>query len=129
MNTLLHTSTLAPTGQSSLCAVRFSSAVKVHKIRIHDGYVCSSARRIPAETPSEEDSLVLDVYFNCQLVPTPSEPKPKATNALVPTRIAHAGGTRDYYVNMTPQASRARLSAGFHLNRVAVHYQAHDHQG
>ncbi|EJD48529.1 hypothetical protein AURDEDRAFT_150950 [Auricularia subglabra TFB-10046 SS5] len=90
--TLLHSSVLSPTGDSGLCSIRFSTPVRVSKIRIHD------------DDRTQPESFVLDVYLNCQLVPTPAEPRPKPTNALVPTRIVHpASGTRDFFVNMTPE--------------------------
>ncbi|KZV94235.1 hypothetical protein EXIGLDRAFT_835113 [Exidia glandulosa HHB12029] len=104
---LLHSSTLAPNGPHNLAAVRFSSAVRVNKIRI-----------------SNADAVVLDVFLNCQQVPSPHEPKPKATNALVPTRIVHPGDDpRDYYVNMSPNYTTKLMivKGDFHSLQLAVY--------
>ncbi|EJD47294.1 hypothetical protein AURDEDRAFT_113445 [Auricularia subglabra TFB-10046 SS5] len=90
--TLLHSSVPRPSVVSGLCSIRFSVPVRVFNIRIHD------------DDRTQPEQFVLDVYLSCQLVPTPAEPKPKPTNALVPTRIVHPGsGTRDLFVNMTPE--------------------------
>ncbi|KAH7105312.1 hypothetical protein BKA62DRAFT_812488 [Auriculariales sp. MPI-PUGE-AT-0066] len=90
MSGLLIHSTLQPHGRDGLCAVRFSAAVRVQKLRINR---------------AEPDAVVLDIYLNCQPVPSAVEPKPKATNALVPSRIVHTGGARDYLVNMSLEYS------------------------
>ena len=56
---------------------------------------------------TEPDAFVLDVFFNAHPIGGDSKQKPKATNALVPTSIAYAGGCVDFRVDM---GSEVRLS-------------------
>jgi hypothetical protein len=75
---------------------------------------------------TEPDAFVLDLFFNAHPIGGDSKQKPKATNALVPTSIAYAGGCVDFRVDM---GNEVRLST---LHRVLaepsslVYFSSHD---
>jgi hypothetical protein len=45
--------------------------------------------------------MYLDIFFNAQPIPgDDGKPKPKATNALVPTSLAYVGGMVEFPLDM-----------------------------
>ncbi|KAH9983532.1 hypothetical protein BJV74DRAFT_614460 [Russula compacta] len=97
---LLHWSTLEPALPSDLAALRFSSPVRVCSLRIFpkDAHPFAQQPNIVSET--EPEAFVLQVFFNAHPISGDPKQKPKATNALVPTTIAYAGGHVDFSVDM-----------------------------
>jgi hypothetical protein len=50
---------------------------------------------------TEPEAFVLDIFFNAHpIFSDPTKQKQKATNVLVPTSIAYAGGYADFPVDM-----------------------------
>jgi hypothetical protein len=49
---------------------------------------------------TEPEVFVLEIFFNAHPIPGDAKQKPKATNVLVPTSIAYAGGYIDFPVDM-----------------------------
>ena len=49
---------------------------------------------------TEPEAFVLQVFFNAHLIGGDPKQKPKATNVLVPTSVAYAGGYVDFPVDM-----------------------------
>jgi hypothetical protein len=75
---------------------------------------------------TEPDAFVLDVFFNAHPIGGDSKQKPKATNALVPTSIAYAGGCVDFRVDM---GSEVRLSTPHRVlaePSSLVYFSSHD---
>ncbi|KAJ7437107.1 hypothetical protein B0H11DRAFT_2108517 [Mycena galericulata] len=97
---LLHWCTLVPGGESSLAAVRFTAPIRVSFIRVFPTGTRPFEHSPELVACTEPDAFFLDVFFNA--LPTSTEPKEKqrATNALVPTSIAYAGGQVDFAVDM-----------------------------
>ncbi len=78
---------------------------------------------------TEPEAFVLDVFFNAHPIGGDSKQKPKATNALVPTSIAYAGGCVDFLVDM---GSEVRLSSPRHFlaeRTSLVCFSSHDSKG
>ncbi|KAI0065773.1 hypothetical protein BV25DRAFT_1798238 [Artomyces pyxidatus] len=111
---LLQWCTVKPSGPSKLAAMRFSAPVRVRSVRVFpkDARPFSEDTTIVSET--EPDSFFLEVFFNAQAVSShDSKQKQKATNALVPTVIAYAGGSVDFTVNMDEEyATRLMIVKG-----------------
>ncbi|KAJ7639333.1 hypothetical protein FB45DRAFT_424905 [Roridomyces roridus] len=109
---LLHWATLLP--ESSIAAVRFTAPIRVHFIRVFP----TGARPFEQHSPdivacTEPDAFFLDVFFNAQPTTAESKEKQRATNALVPTSIAYAGGQVDFTVDMgTEYATRLMIVKG-----------------
>ena len=127
---LLHWCTLEPSGPSNLAAVRFTSPICVHSIRIFPtgakpfahcpeviAYVDSQftfkvlslKHWCITSSRTEPDAFFLDVYFNAQSISPESKNKQRAPNALVPTMIAYAGGKREFAVDMGIEVCRISL--------------------
>ena len=49
---------------------------------------------------TEPEAFVLDLFFNAHPISSDPKQKQKATNVLVPTSIAYAGGYADFPVDM-----------------------------
>ncbi|TCD70012.1 hypothetical protein EIP91_005262 [Steccherinum ochraceum] len=110
---LLQWCVLEPHGPGNLAAIRFSSPVRVQSISIFptDCQPFSENPEIVART--EPQAFYLEVYFNAHPVSAPDGQKPKATNALVPTVIAYAGGQMDFTVGMSKEhATRLMIVKG-----------------
>ena len=77
---------------------------------------------------TEPDAFILDVFFNAHPIGGDSKQKPKATNALVPTSIAYAGGCVEFRVDM---GSEVRLSTPHRVlaepeSSSLVYFSSHD---
>ncbi|KAA1473391.1 hypothetical protein DENSPDRAFT_902536 [Dentipellis sp. KUC8613] len=98
---LLQWCTLEPTGPSSLAAIRFSSPVRVRSIRLFPKHAQPFAQHPDITSETEPDAFFVDIFFNAQPISIgDAKQKQKATNALVPTTIAYAGGYVEYDVDM-----------------------------
>jgi hypothetical protein len=111
---LLHYCTLEPS--SDLAAIRFTSAVHVHSIRVFPtgarpfagnteltAYAACFASEYFAHSRisrTEPQSFFLDLFFNAHPVQSDNKQKQKAVNALIPTVIAYAGGQMEFRVDM-----------------------------
>lgn len=118
---LLHWCTISPQGPSSLAAIRFAKPIRVSSIRVFPNgaqpfgqspdviaYVfilnslasCDNTYHLFRCT--EPESFFLEVFFNALPIRPSSDSKDKqrATNALVPTLIAYAGGQVEFTVDM-----------------------------
>ncbi|KAH9955114.1 hypothetical protein BGW80DRAFT_1476506 [Lactifluus volemus] len=111
---LLHWSTLEPAGPSNLAALRFSSPVRVRSLRIFPKDAIPFAEQPEIVSVTEPEAFVLDIFFNAHpIFSDPTKQKQKATNVLVPTSIAYAGGYADFPVDMgTEVASRLMIVRG-----------------
>ncbi|KAJ4479146.1 hypothetical protein J3R30DRAFT_3882194 [Lentinula aciculospora] len=112
---LLHWCTLVPQGPSGLAAIRFVKLVRIKCIRVFPKGAKPFKQCPDIFGETEPDSFLLDVFFNAQLVQLSSESKEKqrATNALVPTTIAYAGGQVDFTVDLgTEYATRLMIVKG-----------------
>ncbi|THH12845.1 hypothetical protein EW146_g7312, partial [Bondarzewia mesenterica] len=98
---LLQWCTLEPTGPSQLAALRFSSPVRVRSVRVFPKHAQPFAEQLDIVSETEPEAFFLDVFFNAQPIATAdTKQKQKATNALVPTVMAYAGGLVDFTVDM-----------------------------
>ncbi|OBZ70476.1 hypothetical protein A0H81_09740 [Grifola frondosa] len=111
---LLQWCMLEPSGPGNLAAIRFSSPVRVQSIRIFPTNAQPFAQQPGIVARTEPEAFFLDLYFNAHPISSPkSKEKPKATNALVPTVIAYAGGQVDVAVGMGPEvATRLMIVRG-----------------
>ncbi|CAA7258559.1 unnamed protein product [Cyclocybe aegerita] len=105
---LLQWCELRPEGPSGdIAAVLFPQPVRVSSIRIFPTGAQPFSQSPTTVAETEPEAFYLNVYFNAQAVPTPagcqetqSQDKRQTKNALVPTRIAFAGGQTDFSVDM-----------------------------
>ncbi|KAJ3800389.1 hypothetical protein GGU11DRAFT_412344 [Lentinula aff. detonsa] len=112
---LLHWCTLVPQGPSGIAAIRFAKLVRVKSIRVFPAGAKPFDQCPDIVGETEPDSFLLDVYFNAQPVQSSSDSKEKqrATNALVPSTIAYAGGQVDFTVDLgTEYATRLMIVKG-----------------
>ncbi|KAI0265956.1 hypothetical protein BC834DRAFT_987423 [Gloeopeniophorella convolvens] len=110
---LLHWCTLEPAGPSRLAALRFSSPVRVRSLRVFPAGAQPFAHAPALVSETAPDAFVLDVFFNAHPIATDPKLKAKATNVLVPTSIAYAGGHVDFPVDMGGEfASRLMIVQG-----------------
>ncbi|EMD40406.1 hypothetical protein CERSUDRAFT_130228 [Gelatoporia subvermispora B] len=101
---LLEWATLEPAGPANLAAIRFTEPVRVHSISIFPTTAQPFAQCPDIVARTEPQSFFLDIFFNAHPAPQPhGGERPKPTNALVPTRLAYAGGSMDFLVNMSPE--------------------------
>jgi hypothetical protein len=118
MDSLLFFSTLVPSGYDSLAAVRFSSPVRVDRVRIfpkgskpfgHSAEEAYAIRCFRLEQAINEYFLrqtepfffSIDVFLNAQAFPgVTADSKPKASNALVKTTIEYDGTLSDFPLEM-----------------------------
>ena len=112
---LLRWCSLSPQGPSGLAAILFPSPVRVSSIALfptgaHPFSQCPDivayvqppdilhrGSLLPRAT--EPQAFFLDVYFNTSFI-RPCSQEPQLKNALVPTRIAYAGGQVEFRVDM-----------------------------
>ncbi|KAJ7246562.1 hypothetical protein B0H12DRAFT_1305619 [Mycena haematopus] len=111
---LLHWCTLVPEGESSLAAIRFTAPIRVSFLRVFP----TGAHPFPEHSPdlvacTEPEAFFLDVLFNAHPTSAEAKDKQRATNALVPTSLAYAGGQVDFDVEMgTEYATRLMIVKG-----------------
>jgi hypothetical protein len=112
---LLSYATLVPDPQG-VSAIRFSSGVRVLSLRVFPTGSCpfaqteSIAYAISNPTSimmidlmgrqTEPDTFYFDLYLNAQPNANVAKDKQKTSNALARTRIAYAGGQRQFSVDM-----------------------------
>ncbi|KIK67662.1 hypothetical protein GYMLUDRAFT_237881 [Collybiopsis luxurians FD-317 M1] len=113
---LLHWCTLAPEGPSNLAAIRFTKLVRVSCIRVFPKGAKPFEQCPVIVSETEPESFFLDVYFNAQPIQQPSpdsKEKQRAANALVPSKIAYAGGQVDFTVDLgTEYGTRLMIVKG-----------------
>ncbi|KAJ7771143.1 hypothetical protein DFH07DRAFT_1001581 [Mycena maculata] len=111
---LLHWCTLVPDGESGIAALRFTAPIRISFIRVFPTGTRPFEQHAPELVAcTEPDAFFLDVFFNAQATPTESKEKQRATNALVPTSIAYAGGQVDFSVEMgTEYVTRLMIVKG-----------------
>ncbi|KAI0797020.1 hypothetical protein C8Q75DRAFT_710409 [Abortiporus biennis] len=114
MTVLLQWCSLEPQGPSNLAAIRFNSPVRVHSIIIYPSGARPFSQNEDIKSQTEPDAFFLEIYFNAHPISQPNvKDKPKATNALVPTVIAYAGGKTEFVVDMSSeQATRLMIVRG-----------------
>jgi hypothetical protein len=67
---------------------------------------------------TEPEAFVLEIFFNAHPIAGDPKQKPKATNILVPTSVAYAGGYVDFPVDMGSEVClRPLLVASLPLTR------------
>ena len=124
---LLRWCTLSPQGPSGLAAILFPSPVKVSSIALfptgaHPFSQCPDVVAYVVQPPfsttvrhgslhsrtTEPQAFFLDVYFNTSFI-RPCTQEPQLKNALVPTRIAYAGGQVEFRVDMGSEVCLVRI--------------------
>ncbi|KAJ3516816.1 hypothetical protein NLJ89_g881 [Agrocybe chaxingu] len=128
---LLQWCELRPEGPSGdIAAVLFPQPVRVSSIRIFPTGAQPFSQSPTTVAETEPEAFYLNVYFNAQAVPTPggsqetqSQDKRQTKNALVPTRIAYAGGQTDFAVDMGSEyATRLVIfQGGFQVISMAIY--------
>ncbi|KDQ08831.1 hypothetical protein BOTBODRAFT_37524 [Botryobasidium botryosum FD-172 SS1] len=120
---LLWSPALKPAGESSLAAIRFGAAVQLRSIRIVPDGVAPFAQMPDEVGQTLPHSFDLDLYINAQPLPTVSEPKPKATNVLIPLSLRYSGQLADFKLDV-PQDISSRLlivKGSFNTLSIAVY--------
>jgi hypothetical protein len=96
---LLRWCILSPQGPSGLAAILFPSPVKVSSIALFPTGTHPFSQCPDIIATTEPQAFFLDVYFNASFI-YPCSQEPQVKNALVPTRIAYAGGQVEFRVDM-----------------------------
>ncbi|KAF5363992.1 hypothetical protein D9756_000256 [Leucocoprinus leucothites] len=120
---LLFLSHLQPQGPNNLAAVRFSSPIRVSKLRIFPIGVPLFENAPHIKSMTSPEAFYLDVFFNAQPVGSDGKDKQRAANALVPTSVSYPGGLMDFAVDMgTEYATRLMIVKGsFHHISLAIY--------
>jgi hypothetical protein len=58
---------------------------------------------------TEPEAFLFDVYMNAQPITQEAKQAQKASNALVPARLAYAGGQMEFAADMGPEVSSGTL--------------------
>ncbi|QRW01723.1 type VI Secretion system protein VasG [Ceratobasidium sp. AG-Ba] len=101
---LAYFGTLTP-GPSGVATIRFSVPVILQTFRIVPNRVSAfkHVRGCTGETSPSQFSL--KIYSNASMLPTETEPKPKATNTLLCTQLDYVDEMLDWKFSITPRAS------------------------
>ncbi|EJD01547.1 uncharacterized protein FOMMEDRAFT_90409 [Fomitiporia mediterranea MF3/22] len=106
---LLQWVVLEPQGPGNLASVRFSCPVRVYSLRIFPTGARPFKLQEDIVAETEPSSLYLDVYFNAIPISTDGKPRPKPSNALVPTSIAYQGGQVEFKIDSDNAEFSTRL--------------------
>ncbi|KAF8969383.1 hypothetical protein BDZ97DRAFT_1653935 [Flammula alnicola] len=114
--------------QNSIAAVLYPSPVRVSSIRVFPTGAQPFSQSPETLAVTEPAAFFLDVFFNAHpiqvtSVSQDSQEKRVVKNALAPTRIAYAGGSTEFTVDMGPEyATRLIIFRGdFEVISVAIY--------
>ncbi|QRV87547.1 type VI Secretion system protein VasG [Ceratobasidium sp. AG-Ba] len=101
---LAYFGTLTP-GPSGIATIRFSVPVILQTFRIVPNRVSAFKHVQGCTGETSPSQFSLKIYSNASMLPTETEPKPKATNTLLCTQLDYVDEMLDWKFSITPKAS------------------------